>query len=210
LRSDLQIVLNKRNLPVKADHDFMKIYLFIVLLLAAQTAGAQIQNPHPPESQGNLAKSATDNRAQCHIIKVQADEVSHLMLAGEYDKMYELIHPKVRKITGDKKAFIKFLGNGIAGLAATGFKIISVENFDPEEIVTAGVQSFAIVPTRLRIQTPQGILVQSAYEVAVSDDSGKKWLFVGGSHGKEELQKLFPAIIGKLTFPESILPVIEN
>lgn len=187
------------------------IFALALIFSCVQFANAQTRNKiSPARSPKNSASQIqTDTPERRRAIKTKADEISRLMLSADYEKMFELMHPKVRELVGGKESFIKLVGTGVESMAADGFKIISIENFEPEKITKVGRELFAIVPTKIKIQTPQGNLIQSACDIAISSDGGTTWLFVGGSNGKEKLEKLFPTTVGKIRFPESTLPVPE-
>lgn len=188
------------------------IFTLALIFSSVFFAEAQTQKKiSPARSPKNPAsQTQTDTPELRRAIKIKADEVSNSMLTCEYDKMYDLMHPKVREMVGGRDAFFKMIGEGVRNLEAEGFTIISIENLEPDKIVSINQEMFAVVPTKLKIKTPQGNLIQSAYDMAVSNNNGQTWVFVGGSLGKAALEKLFPQIIGKLIFPEPTLPVPEQ
>ncbi|MEZ5427386.1 MAG: hypothetical protein R2747_14035 [Pyrinomonadaceae bacterium] len=62
----------------------------------------------------------------------------------------------------------------------------------------------------MRVQTPEGLFVGESSEIAISDDGGKTWTFIGGGAGgvnKEKLKMLFPVAADKLEIPEEKPPV---
>jgi hypothetical protein len=187
------------------------ITLFVLLLFIqvgfAQKRSGKIQ---PKKSTANA--SVEDDSLLRLAVKIKVEEAGKALFAGDYENLFNLTHPKVQQIMGGRDKFIAHMSQEMKAMEADGLKFAAMETNEPERIVKVGNQMFAIVPIKLRLQTPKGIFVQEAFDVGVSDNKGKTWLLIGGSGngGKESFRRLFPMAADKLNFPEHNPPYPYN
>ena len=95
---------------------------------------------------------------------------------------------------------------------AENVKYLSTTLGAPEEAFKVERQLFAIVPTTVKMKTPEGVLVGKAFLLGISDDDGETWTFVDGSGGRnqEKMKKLFPGASDKIRLPDLKPPVLES
>lgn len=142
-------------------------------------------------------------------LKTQAVEINKAFLTGDYEKVFEMTHPKVQNFFGKDK-FISGIKEGMKAAEEDGFKLVALDAAEPKEIVKVGSQMFAVVPQKMRMQTSQGLFVGDSSDIAISEDGGRTWTFIGGGAdgaNEEKLRALFPAAADKLQIPEIKQPV---
>ncbi len=68
------------------------------------------------------------------------------------------------------------------------------------------------MPTTMKIQVPEGVLVGEGYLLGTSTDGGENWTFVDVGKGftSEQLKTLFPSVAEKLKIPELKRPVLQR
>jgi hypothetical protein len=81
----------------------------------------------------------------------------------------------------------------------------------PAEPVSADAQSFAIVPTTIKLEAEKLLITSEGFLLAVSEDRGATWSYVDGSVlTPDVLKKLFPNAPAALKLPEKKQPKVEN
>lgn len=182
-----------------------KTYILIFcILFIFQAACAQTTTETVPDKSTNNSVEQGDNELRARV-KMQAEESNKAFLTGDYEKLFEMTHPKIQSLIGKEK-FISAIKEEMKSAEADGFKLVALETAEPKEIVKIGEQMFAVAPQKMKLQTPQGLFVGESSEIAISEDGGKTWKFIGGG-AKERLKRLFPSAADKLEIPEEKPPV---
>ena len=148
--------------------------------------------------------------AEVEQVRAKAQECADAMLGGNYAKVADLTHPKVVAEVGGKQKMVDALNKGVQQMKAQRFAITGYTVSAPGEVVGAGADRFAVVPTALEMKTPTGKLKQKSYLLGVSGDGGRSWTFVDGSELNEErLRTVAPNVPKELKLPAAEKPVIE-
>lgn len=136
-------------------------------------------------------------------VKAKAEELSKAFTTGDYERFAALTHPAVVAMTGGKEAMVAMVKKDMEGMRADGFVVESFTAGEPARIVRGGLQLYAVVPTKMRMKTPQGVYVSRSFFLGVSEDGGKSWTFVGGTGAtsKAELKTLLPYLPDDLELP---------
>jgi type III secretory pathway component EscV len=144
-------------------------------------------------------------------IKAKAEETLNSFLVGDHQKYIDLTYPKLVELMGGREKMISSVEQQMKEMKAQGFEPISTSVDVPKEIVQADSQNFAIVPYTLKLKTPQGIVTQQSYMLAISNKDNVKWTFIDVTDLNEsQLKAVVPSAVGKLTFPKKQMPVIER
>ena len=145
-------------------------------------------------------------------LKKQAQVVAETFLAGDYKKFVTFVYPKIVRIAGGPDAMIEMIAGGMRDTEAKGFKVISYDVREPAPAVRIGQGLYAIVPTKMRMQSPHGVIASESFMIGISSDGGDTWTFVGGAGATDEaqLRLVLPEVVGKLTIPEKKQPTLER
>ena len=172
---------------------------FYLILLAAlinsSTACAQTQR-----GRGRGESSAPSPSKVYPSLKARAEEWAEAYVREDFVKVVSLMNPKQVELAGGPERAASVLSST---LKREGVKMLALEVGEPEEIVAAGGELFAVVPTRLKMREPRGVVVGDGFLVGASGDGGGTWTFVDGSGGRAEvmIKSLLPAAAGKLKLP---------
>lgn len=191
--------------------------LAFTLLILAQVACAQsrgekgkVEPPTPLPSSSQKAVAATG--IDSNKLKAQAEEMSKAFVDGDFGKVADSTYPDVVKFVGGRARMVSSLEVGMKQMRTQGFDIEAVVVGDPTQILTLGKQTFAVVPTTMRMKVQQGTLSSESFFLGVSEDGGNTWSFVDGAgvRDKGRLKVLFPAAADKLELPQSKPPVMQQ
>ena len=159
-----------------------------LLLLLASAAGAQV----------TLDEGATK---QLHA---QAEESSRAFMEGNYERLADLTHPKVVELMGGREKMAEFVRKSMADMKTQGFETLSyTPATEPTQVLREGRKLYAILPAKLRMRTPGGVVyVSESFIIALSGDDGKNWKFVSGATADAaKLKLLMPEVADKLKLP---------
>ncbi|HEX8843406.1 MAG TPA: hypothetical protein VF791_02125 [Pyrinomonadaceae bacterium] len=96
-------------------------------------------------------------------------------------------------------------------IKARGFEIISYSVESPKDVQVVNGQTFAVVPTLLKLKAPGGTITSSSYMLGISSDGGKKWSLIDGSDLDEaKVKTLLPEASDKLVLPKRQPPTFEK
>lgn len=145
-------------------------------------------------------------------LKKQAQLVADTFLAGDYQKFVTFIYPKFVQMAGGPQAIIEITGRGMRDVESQGFKLLSYTIGEPEPAIRIGEQLYAIVPTKMRMQSPRGVIASESFMIGISSDGGENWTFLGGAGATDDaqLRVVLPEVVGKLTIPEKKQPTLER
>lgn len=176
--------------------------ILIVPLIFSQIACGQTQanqnssKPSTPPASPNLSQTNSYPN-----LKTQARQWAEAFDREDYDKVASLTYPKQVVLMGGREEMARILSRS---MKRDGWKMLSTRVEEPKEIIRIEQQLFAVVPTRLKMKAPQGVLVGNGFLIGVSNDNGETWTFVDGSGGRkqEKVETLLPAAAGRLKLPE--------
>lgn len=171
---------------------------FKLLLLGAALAAQQ------PE-----ATSAKTPEAAA--IRAEAENSSRAFMNGDFRKVLDLTYPRLIEMGGGREKMLAAVEDQLKEMRDLGMKIISHRVGEPQPSVRAGDKLVAIVPTVLRMESPEYVFEQNSFWLAVSNDEGKSWRFIDGSSLDAHLLKLLlPEAVGKLKLPAVTQPLMER
>jgi hypothetical protein len=179
-----------------------KLSLVVVVLLLGVTVAHARQE----------SNRALGQAAEYPNLKKQAQVVVDTFLAGDYKKFVTFVYPSVVRLAGGPEAMIEMISRGMRETDAKGFKLLTYAIGEPAPAVRIGQGLYAIVPTKMRMQSPHGVVVSESFMIGISGDSGENWTFVAGSGVTDEaqLRLVLPEAVGKLTLPEQKQPTLER
>ena len=145
-------------------------------------------------------------------LKKQAQASADAFLAGDYKKFLTFIYPKLVELVGGPEAMIDMVKSGMRDIEAKGLKTLSYTIGEPEPPTQIEKGLFAIVPTKLRMQSPRGVIASESFMIGISRDGGENWTFISGIGTTDEaqLRMILPEVVGKLKFPEKKAPYLET
>lgn len=136
------------------------------------------------------------------VIKAEAGRCALGLLARNYEVVIEYTHPKVVALVGGKERMIETLRRGTDEMSAQGTTFEKATIGEPEEPRTSGGIMYALVPETITLKVPGGKSTAESVLVAVSNDGGKKWVFVDGeSMTPENMKLVLPELVGKISIP---------
>ncbi|HEY0172048.1 MAG TPA: hypothetical protein VGB98_13580 [Pyrinomonadaceae bacterium] len=174
----------------------------LLLLLLSSAAAAQSQSP-----QTRLAEDATRQ------LRAQVEEYSRAFMDGKYERMADLMYPKAVEMAGGREKMIEIVRNGMDEMKTQGYEALSyAPAAEPTQVLREGRQLYVVLPTKLRMNTPDGIQVAESFMIGISADDGKNWrLFGSGSLDAKVLKLLLPEVADKLKLPTfRIFPEVEK
>lgn len=170
---------------------------------AANSVAAGVQSESNAISAKNTGGSPAENAQR------QAEQIADFFIKGEYDKFFDVTHPKIVEKTGGREKMTAQIKESIEEMKSQGVEFVSMTVDKPTQIETVGKETFAILPAKLTLRAPAGDSVQESFLLGVSEDNGQNWKFVNGST-KAQLKTLFPAAVEKLRIPEPKAPVFTG
>ena len=149
--------------------------------------------------------------ARAALIKEQARKMSEAFLAEDFEALFDATYPKIFELAGGREQLLAALKADAAAWKAQKLKVLSYEVGEPGEVRSAGTKLVSVVPTVMKAETPGMLYTYKAYTLAVSEDGGKVWKFIGGPNlNKEALKLLLPEAVGVVELPEVGRPVAEK
>src|SRR5438105_4734365 len=95
--------------------------------------------------------------AQPEQVQKQAQESCDSLIKADYPTFLKYTYPKVVQAMGGPEKMVAVLKTETEKMHADGFAIVSAQTGKPGEIQPTPQQSFCIVPTTIRLQTPKGV-----------------------------------------------------
>lgn len=160
-----------------------------------------------PKAQAETAEIKIDTeeiKTLYPSLKTQADEMGKAFLAKDFDKFTDFMYLKLIEAAGGREKFISTFNSSMQQIGSTGLEVISYEVGEPSQAIEIDNQVFAVLPTKTVMKISQRMATDEGSIIAVSDDKGSNWKFVRAKT-KEAIRPLFPKVIDKLTFSESVL-----
>jgi hypothetical protein len=150
-------------------------WLFLVLI-----AGCAAR----PQAKGPGASASFDQQQALKNLKAQAEEVGRAAVQEDHARRVE---------------------STAAEMKGQGFGLKKFTIGEPSQLVQAGGQVYAIVPSELEMSAPPRTTGrQAAYLIAVSPDAGARWQFIDGSGiggDPRKLKSLLPNFPEELQLP---------
>lgn len=185
-----------------------------LLLLALVACGQKQEGAKVVGSQSTAATpGATPAPANGEgEVKAQAERIATAMAEEDYDTVADLTHPKVVEMMGGRARMIEFVKKSMGDMRAEGFVIESFTVGEPQKATKVGERLYTIVPTKMRMKVPTGVMLSESFFVGASDDGGGKWTFIDGSgaEGREKVKIIFPEAVDKLELPAYKQPVMQK
>lgn len=144
------------------------------------------------------------------ILKQQADLCSAAVKKNDFETLAGLTHPRVVEQMGGKEAMVRELTDTFDRLKANGVAVADSLSKEPAPPAKVGGWLVAMVPTEVVMETPDKRLRIFSEMVGISEDEGKKWVFVdAGSMTPEEFFKMFPELRDKITLTPAKPTAVE-
>jgi hypothetical protein len=157
--------------------------------------------------------SSSSSEKHYPSLKTQADQFNQASLTADDDKLVELTYPKLIELVGGREEFLANADTIRSEMESQQLRVLSATAEDPKDIIEVNNQIYAIVPVRMRMKAPEGVMVGRSFMIGVSEDRGENWKFVSAGSGQldaEQLKLLFPAAAEKLHIPEDEESTLEG
>jgi hypothetical protein len=131
-------------------------------------------------------------------VKKLAQELAKAVVKQDYAGVIDLTHPAIVKEMGSRMKAIELIELMMKG---AGFSYKEMKVGDPGEFHSQGANTFVVIPIKLEVNSPRGLLRGDSYLLGISPDDGKTWTFVEG-YSMEKAEKLLPKLPEKLKLPD--------
>jgi len=141
-------------------------------------------------------------------LAVQAKEVNDALVRKDFGKVSDMTYAKVVQTSGGRDQMVSLLSQGVAEQEAAGGFLLSSTPGAPTQIIESSGSIYAVIPTILKIKTPDGIFQASGCMIGISADNGRNWTFVDAGEKKQnELKAVLPEVADRLELPKETEPV---
>lgn len=162
-------------------------------------------------AQNTTATPEATPTSEAAVIKAEAEKSSRAFVSGDYSKVLDATYPQLVVMGGGKAKLLASIETEMKEMRDLGLKVISHTVGEPRPSVRAGTKLLAVVPTMVKMESPDSLITQESFWLAVSTDDGKTWTFLDGSLLTEELLKMIlPEAVDKITLPGGVKPVMER
>ena len=163
-------------------------------------------------SQNQAQQANTPKLGNYPNLRLQAIQLTDATLRGDYETVQKLTYPKLIEVGGGAERFRNTVKETVKEIESKGIRIESLSVGEPQDFMEADQRIYAIVPTKMKLRVPEGLLVGDAFLIGISEDKGVNWTFVDstGAANKELRKMLFPTVADKLRIPEQKRPVLQK
>ena len=143
-------------------------------------------------------------------IKDSAQAIADGMVKGDHGPLGDVTHPKIIALMGGREKMLAEVKSQMEQLAKDGYTIVSYTLETPTEYQGTAPDLAVIVPQKMRMKFTKGFITQSAFLLAVSDDSGATWKFVDGAQLTPEMVRaILPPALHQIKLPKVEAPKVE-
>jgi hypothetical protein len=169
---------------------------------SAPSAGARSSSEAaPPRPVVDLAGASPEACVEA------ARECARRLTSQELEAFADCMPAELVRMLGGREGAIATLERGAKQMAVEDARIESAEIDPPTRISVGTKRTFAILPQRVTVRSPEGRLVQRSFLLGVLGDDGKTWKFVDGVKlDRATAERLFPDLPDELTLPISSPP----
>jgi hypothetical protein len=110
--------------------------------------------------------------------------------------------PAMTQTTNGKNWTADQINKDFEQLTKAGYSILDVAVGNPGDVKEINGKLYAFIPETIKIKTPDGVYAKENRLIALSEDQGKRWLFVDVDQlTPADLDKVLPDLQGKLDMP---------
>lgn len=182
------------------------VLIVVICVVSMGCRGSSSQNSN------QQTRAQVSAAAQSQRVKAQAQELADAMLRDDFERTVDLTYPRLIGLLGGREAAIASMKQESSEMLSDNMQLVSNTVGEPRDFVQVESESYAIVPSTIRIRVPEGMLVGEAFMIGISTDGGQNWTFVdsgGGNTDMKLLKNLFPTAAEKLRIPETKPPVLH-
>ncbi|QIE58203.1 hypothetical protein G5B37_01065 [Rasiella rasia] len=126
---------------------------------------------------------------------------------GDFETLADYTYPYIIELMGGRDTMISLTENATTQMKQQGIDFKTVVLGKPAEIYKAGEELHCLVPQTIELTTPQGIIVNKSYLLAVSSNNGKRWYFIDATQLTDEnVLDIFPNFNSNLKIPAQTPP----
>jgi hypothetical protein len=181
----------------------------VVFISLVPFCAAAFAQGGPGAAAGQEVKDGATTRAA--LIKEQARKMSDAFLREDFEALFDATYPKIFELAGGREQMLAAIKADAESWRAQKIRLLSYEVGEPGEVKSAGAKLVSVVPTEMKMDFPGTLYTLKSYMLAISEDGGKVWKFVGGANlNKEVLKLLVPEAAEVVTLPKVGAPVAEK
>jgi len=145
------------------------------------------------------------------IMRQDAEKCAKAVFSGDYEQVCTYTHKRIIEASGGKKKMVPIIKRAMEEMKSKGVEFENATMGDPQKPIKVAGWLVALIPQHIIMKAPGGHIEQDSYLLGISEDDGKKWVFVDvSSLTTEELAKFFPELTGKINIPERKKPVFKK
>ena len=145
------------------------------------------------------------------VMKREAEKCAKAILASDFDTVTVYSHQRIIEGMGGKEKMATILKSSLGQAAAQGVSIEEASIGEPGKLEKIDGWLVGLIPQKVVMKVPGGKVEQESPLLGISEDDGKKWVFVdAGGIPKAQLEKIFPEIVGTIEIPARKPPVMKK
>lgn len=135
---------------------------------------------------------------------LQASAFAKAFQADDHAALAELTYPRAAALAGSKSRLVLAYKKKTAAYRRQGLRLEKYEVEAPKEIVKAGPDWVAVVPTKLSFQSVEGTASLKSYLLVLTRDQGKTWHIIDGADAEtvKKVPDWLPKLAENLALPE--------
>lgn len=155
-------------------------------------------------------KAAVGESPESAAVKKLCEELGVATIKGDYAKVIDHTYDRVVKLMGGREKAIATIEAGMKQLKDKGFTLKAYNVGEPGEFLTESGNTFVVVPTRLELLFPGGMVIAKSYLLGISPDKGVTWKFAdeAGIKDKKARDKILPKLPANLELPTPGVPKV--
>jgi hypothetical protein len=143
-------------------------------------------------------------------VKAQIKKMLDATVAGKYDAVLEMTHPKVLEEVGGKEKALEAIKEAMDAAKAKGFTFKVPEIGQPTVAKSKG-DYFTVAPYTLVVSGMGKKVVMKTAVIGVSKDDGKTWKFVNlDAEGEAKVRRFLPDLPRELKVPKHEQKIEDN
>lgn len=145
------------------------------------------------------------------VVRQEAEKCVKALAAADYERFAPCTHRRVLEMMGGKETMVATLKRTMDEMRSQGVSFESATVGEPGKPRKIGNWLVAFVPQHIVMKVPQGRVEQDGNLLGISEDDGKKWVFIDVSPiTQEQLAQVFPEVAGQIDLPVKQQPVFTK
>ncbi len=144
-------------------------------------------------------------------IQVEAQKCANALLEQNWDIVVYYTYPMIIDRMGGKNKMIQVFKNGTKEMTSQDISFQNIIIGKPIQTIKVKSIIYALVPQKITMNVPGGLLYQDSYLIGITKDAGKRWYFIDTAKFNEDnLKIVLPDLAGKIKIPKKKEPIYEK